>query len=65
MNDTDPNSPETGAQTPTTETPTTETSTTQTPTTDAAAPAPTPPADAEGDVLRDEIESIHAIGEDQ
>jgi hypothetical protein len=64
MNDTDPNSPETGAGRPTTKTPITKT-----PTTDAAAPAqapaPTPPAEAAGEVLRDEIESIHAIGEDQ
>lgn len=34
-------------------------------TTDATTPGPTPPPEAANEVLQDEIESIHAIGEEK
>lgn len=56
MDDTNPNGPETGPKGPQ--------AGPVTPATDAS-PAPTPSPEAADDVLQDEIESIHAIGEDQ
>lgn len=50
MNDTDSSGPENSPETPAT---------------NAEASAPPPPPESADEVLRDEIESIHAIGEDQ